>query len=233
MALSGLTCFGTDCVLMLQGEGTDGSTTILDSSTQNTKTMTAEGNCQIDTAQFKFGSASILFDGAGDQATAADSPDWDFGTGDWLIETFVRFAASGSYAAIFGRGASNDVRWLIRANNFTAVIMNNTRLDIVPGVSLSNDTWYHAALGRQGTTIGMWIDGVSQATGTSSDDIQGTAGITIGDHAASFPLNGWLDGYRMVKGSSVYTPGSNFTVPSAAFTDCDAVAGGGGMLLAF
>jgi hypothetical protein len=51
--------------LLLRGNGTNGSTTIIDSS-PSPKTVTAFGNAQISTAQSKFGGSSIAFDGTGD-----------------------------------------------------------------------------------------------------------------------------------------------------------------------
>ena len=51
--------------LLLHGDGTNGSTTIVDSSSSS-KTVTAVGDAQISTAQSKFGGSSIYFDGTGD-----------------------------------------------------------------------------------------------------------------------------------------------------------------------
>ena len=52
----------TDVSLLLKGEGTNGSTTIVDSS-PSPKSVAALNGAQISTAQSKFGSASIAFDG--------------------------------------------------------------------------------------------------------------------------------------------------------------------------
>ena len=55
-------------------------------------TVTASGNAQIDTAQFKFGASSGLFDGNGDFLTTPDHADWVLGDLPFTIEGFVRFA---------------------------------------------------------------------------------------------------------------------------------------------
>ena len=81
---------GAQTVLLLHCDGTDASTTFTDSSSP-AKTVTAVGDAQLDTAQFKFGTASGLFDGTGDELTVTDHADFDFGTGDFTIEFFVRF----------------------------------------------------------------------------------------------------------------------------------------------
>ncbi len=47
--------------LLLHGDGTNGSTTIVDSS-PTPKTVTAIGNAQLSTAQSKFGSNKVITD---------------------------------------------------------------------------------------------------------------------------------------------------------------------------
>ena len=74
--------------LLLHGNGTNGSTTITDSS-PTPKTVTAVGNAQISTAQSKFGGASIAFDGTGDYATVPSASAFDFGTADFTVEAWV------------------------------------------------------------------------------------------------------------------------------------------------
>jgi len=51
--------------LLLNGNGTNGSTTFTDSSVNN-HTITRNGNAQISTTQSKFGGSSMYFDGNGD-----------------------------------------------------------------------------------------------------------------------------------------------------------------------
>jgi hypothetical protein len=82
----------TYTVLLLHGDGTDASTTITDSET-TPKAVTAADDAQIDTAQLKYGSGSILFDGTGDYLTTADHADWYMADGKFTIDFWVRFAA--------------------------------------------------------------------------------------------------------------------------------------------
>ncbi len=62
--ISGGDPFSSSVVLLSGFEGTDGSTTFLDESPAG-RALTANGNAQIDTAQFKFGASSLLLDGQG------------------------------------------------------------------------------------------------------------------------------------------------------------------------
>jgi hypothetical protein len=64
--------------LLLGFAGSDGSSTFADEGPTG-HTVTANGNAQIDTAQFTFGASSGLFDGNGDFLTAPDHADWDAG----------------------------------------------------------------------------------------------------------------------------------------------------------
>jgi len=76
--------------LLLHCDAADASTTFTDSSAAG-HNFTAAGNAQIDTAQFKFGTSSALFDGTGDYINdATGSSDFAFGTGDFAVDFWVR-----------------------------------------------------------------------------------------------------------------------------------------------
>src|SRR3990167_8969973 len=94
--------------LLLHGDGSDASTTITD---EIGKTVTAVGNAQLDTAQKKFGTASILLDGTGDYATVPDSDDWNFGAGDFTIDFWVRFNGVAESEAFCGQDQDATNHW--------------------------------------------------------------------------------------------------------------------------
>lgn len=207
--------------LLLHMDGTDGSTTFSDSSAAGNN-ATAQGNAQVDTAQSKFGGASALFDGTGDYLTVADSADWDFGTGDFTVDFWVRFAAISTNMALFDIGINSsgkNVQMNVENTNKLETRINNTsHLVTLSGGSLVNDTWYHIALVRNGSTCNVYLNGVSQGSFTDAGDVTGGTGVeianssTIGGIAA---LNGWMDEFRVVKGSAIWT--ADFTVPDEAY----------------
>src|SRR3990167_7415815 len=103
--------------LLLHMDGTNGSTTFTD---EIGKTVTANGNAQISTAQYApltGNTASGYFDGSsGTYANTGTSSDWNFGTDDWTIDFWVRYpslqhnvasffigntAATSNYIALF------------------------------------------------------------------------------------------------------------------------------------
>ena len=82
-----------DVSLLLYGDGTNGSTAIVDSSSNN-HTVTAYDNAQISTAQSKFGGASMYFDGSGDYLASSVSDTLSLGTSDFTIECWAWRSAS-------------------------------------------------------------------------------------------------------------------------------------------
>ena len=75
-------------------DGQASSTTFLDAATG--KVASSTGNAAVDTAQSKFGGASGKFDGTGDYLSLADSNDWNFGSGAFTMDSWVRFNAYSS-----------------------------------------------------------------------------------------------------------------------------------------
>lgn len=214
--------------LLLHGEGADASTTIKDSSPTH-RTVSVYGNAQIDTAQKKFGSASILFDGVWDAVYCADSDDWYLGTGDFTIDWWVRFSSlptSGNYAHIIGQRVNDSNRWNLLINNNSGTyrmifsVRGSQSIEVTRNFSsLSTGTWYHMALTRAGSSFKMFLDGnqlsTEYITGNTIDNFATvlTLGSRYSDYAWS--LNGWLDEVRLIKGKAIWT--SSFTPPTTPY----------------
>ena len=98
--------------LLLHMNGSNGSTTFTDSSSNN-YTVTAYGHAQISTAQSKFGGASGLFDGSVDYIRATPSTNLQFG-GDFTLELQVYPLGTGDY--IIGSSASDSNTQVFRIN---------------------------------------------------------------------------------------------------------------------
>lgn len=224
MPASAQTKYGDDCVLMLQFGGADGSQDFIDASFVTTKIVTAIGHAQIDTAQKPFGTSSGLFDGTGDYLSIPDSPDWDFGTGDFTIDLQIKYN-SYTAAAFYDNGGFGvgevGVRIIPSGLNIEVDIVNSAYNFAY--VNMTDGNWHHIALTRAGTSLRMFEDGVQIGiTESNSGNITGsTRALLIGDdYNGNSELNGWLASFRVVKGQALYT--SNFTPPSAPY----AVAGG-------
>ena len=125
--------------LLLHGDGTDGSTTFTDSSSNNF-TVTANGNAQIDTAVKKYGTGSMEFDGTGDSLTIADNAAFAFGTGDFTVEAWVNFNdISGSQQIVssysLGFSVQYEGAWKIYLAGGTNVMTRS--------FTPNTDQWYH------------------------------------------------------------------------------------------
>ncbi len=210
-------------VALLHMDGTDASTTFTD---VKGKTFTASGNAQIDTAQAKFGVSSGLFDGTGDYVSSADSADWEFGSGDFTIELFVRFNSTSGNATLLGKldSAATDYMSFGISRSTTSLLFYATStgasFDIANGVSfatgLTTGVWYHVAINRTGTAWRGYIDGVGTSIATSSAAIVNSSySLRLGGPSDSALHNGWIDEVRLTKGVGRYP--SNFTPPTAAF----------------
>jgi len=203
--------------LLLNGNGTNGSTTFTDSSSYG-HTVTANGNAQISTTQSKFGGASMYFDGSGDYLTLPnDQTAFDFGTSDFTIESWIYWP--GGVGNIFSQRHAFDnnntgMTWRTESGILRFFYGNGLGGFATPSGSLSTNTWNHIALTRNGNTFTMWINGQSQATNTITASMiyyPPVIGRVQGVNAEYF--TGYLDDFRITKGVARYT--SNFTPPTA------------------
>ncbi|MGL5734044.1 MAG: LamG domain-containing protein, partial [Beijerinckiaceae bacterium] len=189
------------------------------------RTLTAGGNAQIDTAQFKYGASSALLDGTGDFVSAANSTDFEFGSGAFTIEMFVRF---NSVAAVWfmNNNQSGGQGWSLYLNSgnlqFTAAGLGVT---MSVAWTPSTATWYHLCVDRDGSgNCRLYRDGSMLMKKTSADGYgnsitTSTETMKLGRlaYVDAFSLNGWMDEVRITKGVGRYLSDSGYTVPTAAF----------------
>lgn len=208
---------GPASVLLLHGDGADGSTTIIDSSA-SAHTMTAGGNAQIDTAQSKFGGASILFDGTGDYITGDGSADFTFGTGDFTIDMWVRPNSVSGFPYIIALGNSANLVIYISGSKFVFHAVGGDR--IIATTTLSTATWYHVAVTRSAGNSRLFVNGTQEgSTFSDSHDYDNTSNrpvIGINPNLSTLPFDGWIDELRILKGLAAWT--ANFTPATSAYS---------------
>lgn len=188
------------------------------------KTVSASGTAAVTTAQYKFAEIgrSIVFDGNSDYLTVADSADWDFGTGDFTIDFWVRFSDITPGQMFFNRYVDNSNRVQIAWNGDSKLQMyfnvggsgrGNYQSDAwTPTIN----TWYHIAFVRNGSTALIFINGVSQTVteGAAFGDISDIASdlyIGVNIQTPGSYVNGHMSCIRINKGAALWTSG--FTVP--------------------
>jgi hypothetical protein len=221
--------------LLLHGDGTNGSTTIIDSS-PTPKTVTAFGNAQISTAQSKFpGGSSIAFDGNGDYLIGlqSDSDNYNL-SGNFTVEAWVyinSFATTPSQA-IAGKWRSSHFAWVFQISSTKLAFAsgNNGAFGFITefNTSVQTGNWHHVAVSRSGSALRLFHNGTLLGTATDSFNCTApntTSTLHVGVNQDGLPsntailgyLNGYIDDLRITKGIARYT--SNFTPPTAPFPD--------------
>lgn len=210
-------------VLLLNGAGTNGSTTITDTS-PTPKTITAVGNAQISTAQSKYGGSSLYFDGVNDNLEIAPSNDFAFGTSDFTIELWLYVTSFPHDMMIIDMRPANTNGNYIGAfavttdGTVSSGANNATKVSSATG-AITTNAWHHVALCRSGTTERIFINGYqSGGDGTDTTNYE-TTRLVAGQNTFTNTLNffGYIDDLRITKGVARYT--ASFTPPTAAFPD--------------
>lgn len=208
--------------LLLNGNGSDASTTITDSG-PFAHAVTANGNAQLDTAQQKFGSASMLFDGTGDYLTIPDHASLSLTSGDFTLGCFVRFnSTSGGFKTLAAKrtGSTGARQWeLVYGGGQFFFACTGTIEEVVSVVAYQTVTtgvWYYIEVNRDGDTLSISVDGL---VGGEEEDPEGSydmaegetfiassASVSIGAYNnGSGSLNGWIDGFFIDKGVAYHS----------------------------
>ncbi len=205
------TAVGT--VALLHCDGASGATAIVDSGVLLSNWSRNGSAVVVSTAQSKYGGSSIYFDGAFSSylyPTAAGA-NFTFGTSDFCIEAWVRPTASAAVTKyLIDFRVANGAYPSLSLNASNVLLYTANSSTRITGPTLSDDTWYHIALSRSGTSTKLWVDGAQVgSTYTDSTDYLNPAPYPyIGQ-----VFKGWMDDIRITKGAARYTSG--FTPPAA------------------
>jgi hypothetical protein len=187
--------------------------------------LDTQGNAQISTSVFKYGTGSLAFDGTGDYLIGQVSPNLSFGTGDFTIEgwgyvtstgtTFQCMLSIGAPVQIYARSGTIKI-YFNDTDDTSTYIVNGAE---GPASSVSPNTWFHFAVVRNGTTFTAYVNGVAgtPAAGVTEQVALSVNPISLGIYGGTLtlPFTGYMDDIRITKGYARYT--ANFTPPTAAF----------------
>jgi hypothetical protein len=210
-------------VLLIHADGADASTSFTDASSY-AHPITANGNAQVDVQAPSLSfNQSAQFDGASSLSTP-DSTDFEFGSSDFTLDCWVRFASVAAdqlFIAHFGPNPNFSWYWAWMATNnmrFTWSTDGTSFTDFLSSWTPSINTWYHVAITRNGNTLRAFVNGTQIGTTTTTDSFFNIANaLYIGRReTGSQPLNGWLDEIRISKGVARWT--SSFTAPLAPYS---------------
>lgn len=221
--------------LLLHGEGANGSTTVVDSSSSSKTPTTVFGNAQISTSVAKFGAASLKFDGMGDAILYPHTADLHL-SGDFTIEFFIYLLSAGGM--ILSKGGGSGIAWSSYELAFDGPYVNFAGSSSNSGYDIGSETgatgrigapptnaWSHIAVTRSGNVYRGFLAGLLGYTQTIALSPYDTSprGLCVGANFAgtwgigtpSNSINGFIDEFRITKGVARYT--SNFTPPTAPF----------------
>ena len=198
--------------LMLDGES-------LTDKSQNAITVTVQGAVTVDSSVKKIGNSSLKFAGAlTDYLTVPSSSLFAF-PGDFTIEFWTyanQWAQIGGATVYFCNNVLDQMQIGVYPNNSNIQLYLNGA--VIQGALSASivGRWMHIAVVRSGTTITIYEDGVSRASGTSSYSVPASL-CYVGRQLIRSPtdyganLNGYIDDFRVTK-SARYT--ANFTPPT-------------------
>jgi hypothetical protein len=211
-------------------EGTDGATSTTD-EVSGVTWSTFSGNAQIDTAQSRAGSSSLLLDGSGDKINSNYVAGFDI-NGDMTVDISVRAVSWATTNYICSRwagtGSSNDVfvmyyqsgtRFGFDCRDIDGTTYRSIGVNVSGGISTG--AWHDLAVSRVGNVFYFFVDGTLVGSQTLAFTInKPSTGIYMGSDSAGTSgvyFNGWLDEFRYTVGTgrytSAYTPSLPFAYP--------------------
>ena len=181
---------------------------------------------------FVNGKLSFRFDNSGDylQLLNTDFNDFDFGTGQFLIEGWIYYDSYslGSANAIIGQTGWGNVLQLNSSGAlqfYQASSSGNSGAYWITGTTqFKLGRWNHFALQRDSSgNLDMWVNGVREASTTSYANTamqfhSAKGDITIHHWYGQTSNNAERISNLRIKNSAVYTSGASITVPTAPFT---------------
>lgn len=224
--------FYNNVSLLLHCNGSNASTNFIDNS-GSPKTVTANGNAQISTAQWKFGDSSGYFDGSGDILSISGSQDFvltnNFTIEGWVYIDSTMVSSRPDNLKIFifvGWNTGNTPQFYVVGTTTTAgtgIGFYDSTNDFQVAVTIPKDQWVHLAFVRTSSIIYGFVNGTRYTIASSYSTTIGTTNNVViagnPNQVANYYsyLKGYMDDIRITNGIARYT--TNFTPPRLAFAD--------------
>jgi hypothetical protein len=176
------------------------------------------GSAQVSTSVVKYGTGSLYFPSSGTNYLALPTnPIYAFGTGDFTIEGWINFPLTQESAICATRtSAGNANAWSLAVTTGGSIYMySNAYVFQSSSGTISANTWTHIAVTRSGSTVKLFINGVTNQTNSNNSDFSvSTFAVGASSDGTQYPCNGYIDDFRITNGYARYT--SNFTPPTSA-----------------
>jgi len=209
----------TGVSVLLHMNGSDGSTTFVDSSS-NKLTILSNGP-QIRTTEFKFNGSSAYFDGGGGHLSLPESPLFNYGNENFTIECFINTGGpAGHNLSLWSqRYSSLGITWRIGTDGKLNFFWGSGSNSFNGATTVTTNTWLHVALTREGYYFKLWVqgalDGTSELiTASMNSAVRPRIGSSSHDNVVEY-YYGYMAEYRITKGIARYTKA--FTPPTTPF----------------
>jgi len=200
-------------VLMVHSNTFDGGTSFRDSS-DSMHTVTSVNGARHVTEDPVFGSSCIEGNGTS-KLQIPTSDDFNFGTGDFTIDLWVKVLEPSVRQRILSNRYDNG--WDLQLNSGRFYFYGGTVL--IANEIVVADTWYHVAVVRESGTASIYINGLfvqsdsNFTISNSTEDLFVSGRPIFGDGG----ITGYIDELRISKGIARWT--ENFTPPTEPYTN--------------
>jgi len=188
------------------------------------------GNAKLSSTSPKYGSASLSLDGAGDGINTPHHSDFDFGSGDFTIDFWLKTTRNSGYPTLLiKRGSGSTWAWnLLHSDGYGLEFWVHSYSASGCILRMSSNywdgVWHHHAIVRSGSLFSAYFDGSKQIGGSNiyertwEGTIANLSGSpTIGyDSTTGRSVLGNIDEFRIIKGVALWT--ENFTPPVSGLT---------------
>lgn len=183
-----------------------------------------QANAELDTAQQKFGTASVLLLPSTQVSAIVGAGFSSPHAGDWTIEGFFRLSSSAGTFIAFGNDGSDNYQieadFFGSLQEFSLIIrdsLSNVFISVNGALTIAANTWYHYAVvcDSVAANYSLFFNGNRISSNSTGTDARSFDRIEL-QGAASGGISHWADEPRVT--ANVIYSGATYTVPTVEFS---------------
>lgn len=207
--------------LLLHMDGSNGSSSFIDSSSNNI--TTSSSGATISTSQSKWGGSSLYMDGNNGYVSVPTANIGIGGSDDFVIELWFNASVTRETSLFSLDDGSSKCRITVIPSSGLIAVQDCSNSEWnTSGLSISTNVWHHIAISRSSGTLRVYYNGTaviteSNHTGTFFSCGNGTLRIGHASWYSPWGFSGYIDDFRITIGSSRGYTGSTINIPAAPF----------------